>query len=93
MIVSEIMGGLGNQMFQYACGRAVAEKNHTLLELDVSWFFDKSRQYGLGKFNIQEHICHNPNILKLKDGGRLCRIKNLLLNNSNFAVVKLPSNS
>lgn len=81
MIVSEIMGGLGNQMFQYACGRALAEKNHTSLELDISWFLDASRQYDLRRFHIQEYICHNENILKLKDSGRLYRIKNRLLNN------------
>ena len=28
-IIANIIGGLGNQMFQYAAGRALAEKNNT----------------------------------------------------------------
>jgi hypothetical protein len=35
MIISEINGGLGNQMFQYACGRALALQNNDALKLDI----------------------------------------------------------
>jgi hypothetical protein len=35
MIISEINGGLGNQMFQYACGRALALQNNDVLKLDI----------------------------------------------------------
>jgi hypothetical protein len=38
MIIVQILGGLGNQMFQYAAGRALAEKLHQPLRLDVSKF-------------------------------------------------------
>jgi len=38
MIVSHIVGGLGNQMFQYAFGRALALRHHVALGLDVSAF-------------------------------------------------------
>ena len=38
MIISHIIGGLGNQMFQYAVARALAEKTHQPLKLDVSSF-------------------------------------------------------
>lgn len=41
MIISHINGGLGNQMFQFAAGRTLAQLNKTLLKLDVSEF-DKS---------------------------------------------------
>ncbi len=36
MICVSINGGLGNQMFQYACGRALAVKHNTSLILDLS---------------------------------------------------------
>ncbi len=36
MIISEINGGLGNQMFQYACGRALALQNNEALRLDTT---------------------------------------------------------
>lgn len=38
MIITKIIGGLGNQMFQYAAGRALSIKNNTELALDVSGF-------------------------------------------------------
>lgn len=38
MIVVQLIGGLGNQMFQYALGRSLALKKGTPLKLDVSWF-------------------------------------------------------
>lgn len=36
MIISEINGGLGNQMFQFACGRALALQNNDTLKLDIT---------------------------------------------------------
>lgn len=42
MIVTKLVGGLGNQMFQYACGYSVAKKNNTKLLLDTSWFIEKN---------------------------------------------------
>ncbi len=36
MIITKLLGGLGNQMFQYAAGRALAIKNETNLTIDVS---------------------------------------------------------
>ena len=32
MIISRLIGGLGNQMFQYAVARALAEKTHQHLK-------------------------------------------------------------
>ena len=37
-IIVKIMGGLGNQMFQYAAGRALALRLNEELKLDYSWF-------------------------------------------------------
>ena len=59
MIISELMGGLGNQMFQYAIGRQLAIKNKTDLFLDTHFLLDRSpkenfsyRNYDLSIFNI-----------------------------------------
>jgi hypothetical protein len=37
MIIVKLMGGLGNQMFQYAAGRRLAEMHNTELKLDLSF--------------------------------------------------------
>jgi len=37
-VIVKIMGGLGNQMFQYAAGRALSSRFNTELKLDNSWF-------------------------------------------------------
>ncbi len=57
MIITQLYGGLGNQMFQYAAGRALALKQETVLKLDVSGYQENSlRQYDLGFFNIDAEI-------------------------------------
>lgn len=38
MIIAKLIGGLGNQMFQYAAGRALSLKTNSVLALDVSAF-------------------------------------------------------
>jgi len=58
MIIVNLYGGLGNQLFQYAAGRQLAEKNETVLKFDIDNFKrDKRRQYGLHHFNINENFC------------------------------------
>src|SRR4029077_5793478 len=58
MIIVNLYGGLGNQLFQYAAGRQVSEKNGTILKLDIDNFKrDKRRQYALHHFNIKENFC------------------------------------
>jgi len=57
MIVIFLMGGLGNQMFQYALGRRLAIERGIPLKLDLSWFGAQTlRQYRLGQFNIRAEI-------------------------------------
>ncbi|KJS19392.1 MAG: hypothetical protein VR78_03360 [Hoeflea sp. BRH_c9] len=47
MIITHINGGLGNQMFQYAAGRALALRHGADLVLDTR-DFDGTTQFGLG---------------------------------------------
>jgi len=44
MIIIKLMGGLGNQMFQYALGRHLSIRHNTLLKLDLSFLLDRSRK-------------------------------------------------
>ena len=51
MIISHINGGLGNQMFQFAAGKTLAQRNNTILKLDVSEFAkNKLRSFDLLAF-------------------------------------------
>jgi hypothetical protein len=56
MIVSKLKGGLGNQLFQYAIGRALSIKHKKKIYLDVSDFEHQNhrviRTYDLSSFNI-----------------------------------------
>lgn len=61
MIVVNLMGGLGNQMFQYALGRKLSLLHQTELLLDCSFLNTPNpnhikREYELDVFNIQARI-------------------------------------
>ena len=57
MIIVRIMCGLGNQMFEYAAGRALALRLGAELKLDAAWFDNKReitpRKYALDIFPLQ----------------------------------------
>lgn len=56
-VVVRLMGGLGNQMFQYATAKALALRIGAELQLDLSWFGnDPNRQFALGSFAIKAHL-------------------------------------
>ena len=57
MITVYIMGGIGNQLYQYAAGRRLARKLNTELKLDTTFYeHDNLRPYVLNLFNIKETI-------------------------------------
>lgn len=68
MIIVRIMGGLGNQMFQYAAGRQLAATHNTVLKLDISDFKDYNlHDYGLSVFNIRELFATPEEITLFKE--------------------------
>lgn len=57
MIIVRLIGGLGNQFFQYAVGRYLAEKHNTDLKIDILGFETyKLHKYSLFPFNIKEDV-------------------------------------
>ena len=56
LIVVRISGGLGNQLFQYACARSLAKENKAGIVLDISGYQDyRLHKYCLDKYRIS--IC------------------------------------
>jgi hypothetical protein len=54
MIVVQLSGGVGNQMFQYAMGRALAARHDARLVLDSSRLEGESgNTYELGCFQLE----------------------------------------
>lgn len=66
------MGGLGNQFFQYAYGRALAYRNRTTLKLDISWYDSHpKRRYSLDQFKIAATTAGDEdigNVLRRRNG-------------------------
>ena len=60
MIIVQLRGGLGNQLFQYAAGRRLSVKNNTKLFLDITKLstqsINKHEIFNLDKFNINAEI-------------------------------------
>ncbi|MCQ2520968.1 MAG: alpha-1,2-fucosyltransferase [Lachnospiraceae bacterium] len=56
-MIIRLSGGLGNQMFQYAMGRAVSEAKGEKLYIDTYGFKrDPQREYALGNYPIKAEI-------------------------------------
>jgi Glycosyl transferase family 11 len=57
IVVVRLVGGLGNQLFQYAAARAVALRSGADLVFDLSWFASVTdRKYALAPFAIDARI-------------------------------------
>ena len=66
MIILKLKGGMGNQMFQYAIGRALSVKYGVPLGIDLSYLLDRTprpkyhkfsfRNYDLEYFNINARV-------------------------------------
>lgn len=57
MVIVRLIGGLGNQLFQYAAGRAIAQRHNVPLKLDTSRFEGTpQRKYALDNFRISASL-------------------------------------
>ncbi len=66
MIITQIIGGIGNQMFQYAAGRALALHHQTGLKLDIAHFKHyRPRTFSLDAFHIQAQPASQLEIARL----------------------------
>lgn len=67
MIIIQISGGLGNQMFQYAAARRMAELLNSPLKLDILGYqSDPFRSYGLNHLCITGMIASEEEIFWIK---------------------------
>lgn len=76
MIISVLFAGLGNQLFQYAVGRAVAERQGTGLLLDATRFaYVRERGLDLPELKIRARLLPNGLAKLLEPGGGANRFK------------------
>ena len=97
MIIVKLNGGLGNQMLQYAFGRAMSLFLKTELKFDISWFDtileqETPRHYELECFGLAAQFATKDEIKKIKGlqallskrVSRILKKMNLLENKSYF---------
>jgi hypothetical protein len=71
MIIIQLIGGLGNQMFQYALGRRLSCMHNVPLKLDIMGFKNYTLwTYRLDHFAIHADIASVPEIEEVKFHGR-----------------------
>lgn len=69
MIIVKLSGGLGNQLFQFATGLAVANYKAKTLKLDLGYFDSVSEfQYSLDRFGVTTCLANQEEIEVLKGG-------------------------
>ncbi|MEI8129233.1 MAG: alpha-1,2-fucosyltransferase [bacterium] len=72
MLIIELLGGVGNQLFQYAAAKAVSMRTGMELKLEITEFEDYSlREYELNNFKIQENFATVNEIVSLVKRRRL----------------------
>lgn len=69
VVIAHIMGGLGNQMFQYAAARRLAHKRNAKLKLDLTDIdADPLGRYSLSHFRIRAEVANSTEIRELTKG-------------------------
>lgn len=93
MIIVNLKGGMGNQMFQYAAGYALSKKLGCELKIDERYLLDRElnpskgytiRRYDLDVFGIEKNQATQADLKKFgleKGGWRYRAAKTLILSN------------
>jgi hypothetical protein len=75
LVITRLIGGLGNQMFQYAAGRALALRRGAALKLDVTGFAavgtHAKRRYELDSFPIQGSAASDVDLVRFDRAGKI----------------------
>ena len=79
VVSCNVMGGLGNQLFQYSVARSLADQLGVNLGLDIREYNNSSKfKMGLSNFNIRADL--NPvGLIKHKKDGKLSYVLDNLL--------------
>jgi len=85
VIVVHLTGGLGNEMFQYAAGRALAARHGSELVLDPSWFEGEGggevgfiRRYELGCFDLEARVARVQDVARFPRSRVEARLRRVL---------------
>lgn len=65
MIIVQLSGDSGNQMFQYALGRRLSLIHQTELKLDIADFENRPDNYKLDRFNIRASVADKKDVSQL----------------------------
>lgn len=82
MVISHLIGGLGNQMFQYAAARALSIKLGVQLRLDISSFANYQLHQGFELqriFNCSSEVASKENLDEILGWQSLPVVKRILL--------------
>lgn len=87
MVVSHILGGIGNQMFQYAAGRALSLANSQKLLLDLSDFSDYRLHHGFELSRVFNVIAERAEVSTMRQllGWRANRLVKKVLRRPQFS--------
>jgi hypothetical protein len=78
MLICNIKGGVGNQLFQYACAKAIAHKHDLRLKIDIQDAIrhnkksDIPRPVSILKLNISADIATNQEVANLRYRYGIC---------------------
>ena len=92
MSVVKVIGGLGNQMFQFSFAFAVKKNNQTQLQFDTSGFHSyRLRHFELHKFCTDGVVASVAEInrLKFKKEGYFSKIRRLVFREKRLSLIHI----